>query len=220
MRLGIRTQLRVLLRTEFRKCSGSPVEKNVIERGVMARILNVVLTEPNLERLVELTNKVLRSRVESSKAEAGVIEREVVDVRKRLGRLYDVIEKGELVLTDLAPRIRELRDREKTLVRDLQAIRATASENGAKLVQADEVLRYLMDLKGLLSAGTLSQRKTFLRSFVKLVRKKGITIEIEYTLPLPLEKSSLGVEGVPPTVSFGGAGGIVGGTMIERFILR
>ena len=65
-----------------------------------------------------------------------------------------------------------------------------------------------MDLKGLLSAGTLSQRKTFLRSFVKLIRKKGNTIETEYTLPLPLEKSSLSAEGVPPTVSFGGAGGI------------
>ncbi len=36
-----------------------------------------------------------------------------------------------------------------------------------------------MDLKGLLSAGTLSQRKTFLRSFVKLIRKKGNTIETE-----------------------------------------
>jgi site-specific DNA recombinase len=70
------------------------------------------------------------------------------------------------------------------------------------------VLRYLADLKSLLSAGTLSQRKSFLRTFVKVIRKPGNTIETEYTLPLPLEKSSLSAEGVPPTVSFGGAGGI------------
>ena len=190
------------------ECSGTPVEKDLIERSVMARVLNVILTEPNLERLVELTNKVLRSRSESSKAESRVIERELLDVRKRTGRLYDVIEKGELVMTDLAPRIRELREREKVLARDLQSLRSTASENHVKLVRSEEVLRYLLDLKSLLSAGTLSQRKTFLKSFVKRIRKNGNTIETEYTLPLPLEKSSLGAEGVPPTVSFGGAGGI------------
>ena len=62
----------------------------------------------------------------------------------------------------------------------------------------------MIDLKGLLSAGMLSKRITFLRSFVKLIRNKDTTIEIEYTLPLPPEKSGLSVEGVPPTVSFGG----------------
>ena len=93
-------------------------------------------------------------------------------------------------------------------MRDLQANHISASESRLKLVQTEDVLRHLVDLKGLLSAGTLSQRKTFLRSFVKLIRKKGNTIETEYTLPLPLEKSSLSAESVPPTVSFGGAGGI------------
>ena len=111
-------------------------------------------------------------------------------------------------MTDLAPRIRELRDLEKTLVGDLQAKRISASENHLKLVHTEDVLRHLVDLKSLFSAGTLSQRKTFLRSFVKLIRKKGNTIETEYALPLPLENSSLSAEGVPPTVSFGGAGGI------------
>lgn len=190
------------------ECGGTPVEKNLIEQSVMVRILNVILTEPNLLRLVELTNKTLRSRAKSSKAESTVIVGEIANVRKRLGRLYDVIEKGELLMTDLAPRLRDLRDREKTLVEDLQANHNSGAETHSKLVQTEDVLRYLVDLKGLLSAGTLSQRKSFLRTFVKAIRKRGNTIETEYTLPLPPEKSSLSVEGVPPTVSFGGAGGI------------
>ncbi len=186
------------------ECGGTPVEKNLIEQSVMARILNVVLIEPNLLRLVEFTNKTLRSRAKSSKAESTVIVGEIANVRKRLGRLYDVIEKGELLMTDLAPRLRELRDREKTLVEDLQANHNSEAETHWKLVQTEDVLRYLVDLKGLLSSGTLSQRKSFLRTFVKAIRKRGNTIETEYTLPLPPEKSSLSVEGVPPTVSFGG----------------
>ena len=87
-------------------------------------------------------------------------------------------------------------------------MRTPALEIRVKLVRAEEALGHLTDLRRLLSVGTLSQRKTFLRSFVKLIRKNDRTIEIEYTLPLLLEKSSLDVEGVPPTVSFGGAGGI------------
>ncbi len=45
-----------------------------------------------------------------------------------------------------------------------------------------------------------------LRSDSDSARKNGTTIETEYTLPLPPEKTGIGVKGVQPTVSFGGAG--------------
>ena len=103
------------------------------ETGVPGRI-------QGLDGLDGLTNKALRSRIESSKVEFGVVEHEIVIVRKRLGPLYDVIDRGAILMTELALRIRELRDREKTLVRDLKAMRTVASENRVELVRAEEVL--------------------------------------------------------------------------------
>ena len=69
-----------------------------------------------------------------------MVEHEIVIVRKRLGPLYDVIDRGAILMTDLALRVRELRDREKTLVRDLKAMRTVASENRVEFVRAEEVL--------------------------------------------------------------------------------
>ena len=39
---------------------------------------------------------------------------EVTDINSRLGRLYDAVEPGNIDLNDLAPRIRELRDRQES----------------------------------------------------------------------------------------------------------
>ena len=47
------------------------------------------------------------------------------------------------------------------------------------------VMRYVEDIRGLLSQGSLSEQKAFIRSFVKEVRVTGKEVLIIYTMPLP-----------------------------------
>ena len=189
------------------QCSAKPVPVNKIEQAVMQRILNVVLTEPNVERLVDLTNQELRRLISSSKATVAAIEAKLFDVHKRLDRLFEAIETGLIGINDLAPRIRMLREQAKELETRRDAAGMKSSQSKASLVNRELLLTYLSDLKLLLSAGTPAQRKTFLRSFVQSLAKQGDTVTIEYTLPLPPEQTSISKEGVLPTTPYGGACG-------------
>ncbi len=78
---------------------------------------------------------------------------------------------------------------------------------GAQQVDAEVVKSYAQDLQSLLEEADFTERKTFLRSFIKriVVNKKQVTIY--YNLPIPPEEKKKQSVGVPPIVTPGGAEG-------------
>ncbi len=68
-------------------------------------------------------------------------------------------------------------------------------------------MRYVQDLRGLLSQGSLSEQKAFIRSFVKEVRVTGKEVLIIYTMPLPPNGVIHERSGVLSIVNDGGAEG-------------
>ena len=68
--------------------------------------------------------------------------------------------------------------------------------------------RYVDDLRDVLSQGSLTEQKTFIRSFVKEVKVTGKEVVITYTIPLPSKGSLQETAAVLDTIHYGGAGGI------------
>ena len=194
-------------RTGKDECAASPVKRSRIEQRVLQRLLNVILQGPHLERLVEMTNEYIHENVRASAALLDVIEAELAKVRTRLTRQYEALETGKFSLNDLAPRIKQLRVEEVRLAAKSLESRHAAKGHKVRLIESGEILRHLNDLRKLLSTGTPLQQKTFLGSFVEKITKSGDTIEIEYTLPVPPDRSSLSGERVPRIDLSGGAGG-------------
>ena len=179
------------------ECSARPVERSEIEQQVLRRILRVILCEPNLERLVQLTNEYARANAESSVNTAELLDTDLANVRKRLMRLYEAIESGDLSNRDLAPRIKQLRDEEDSLVAGLLEVRSKASNHSVREIETAEILHHLEDLGGLLKTGSPAQQKEFLVSFISKITKSGDSVKIEYSLPVPPDISSLSDERVP-----------------------
>ncbi len=76
-----------------------------------------------------------------------------------------------------------------------------------QLADMEMVTRYVEDLRGLLSKGSLSEQKAFICSFVKEVRVTGKEVLIIYTMPLPSDGAIHGKSGVLSIVYDGGAEG-------------
>jgi site-specific DNA recombinase len=74
--------------------------------------------------------------------------------------------------------------------------------------QVDEALvrAYAEDLQALLEEADLTERKAFLRSFVKRIEIDKGQVIVNYTLPLPPDGRVTESVGVLPIVTFGGAG--------------
>jgi site-specific DNA recombinase len=113
------------------------------------------------------------------------ISMEINDVQLRLAKLYDTLETGKLGLDDLAPRIRDLRARQDELNKSKVQVEAELILHGAPRVDLEAVKAYAEDLKLLLCEAEITERKAFLRSFVKRITVDGNQVRIEYHLPLP-----------------------------------
>ena len=75
-------------------------------------------------------------------------------------------------------------------------------------VDIDIVKSYTKNLKSLLEESDITERKAFLRSFIKRIEINRDRVIVYYHLPLPQgEKGKVAAE-VLPINTFGGAGGI------------
>ena len=129
---------------------------------------------------------------------------ETINISHRLERLYDAIETGKLGLDDLAPRIRELRIQQEKLQARKARLNNFLSGRRVELASPKIVESYTSDLRNLLSNSSLSERKAFIRSFVKEVKVTGDDVLITYTMPLSPKGISEEKVGVLSTVQYGG----------------
>jgi len=144
------------------------------------------------------------SASKSYQNELGLILNEMGDVNSRLERLYDAIETGKVKLDDLAPRIRQLRTRQEQLQDRKIEIENMLSDRRVELADLKVVRHHVNDLRNLLSESPLTERRAFIRSFVKEVKVTGDEALLTYTVPLSPEGITNEKAGVLPTVQYGG----------------
>ena len=147
----------------------------------------MVLTRDNLQELVRLTNEELASSLDTVKERIQYFKSQRGDIGRRLERLYDSLEGGELELVDLAPRIREHRQKLELLQRAEMEAQQLLGTGCAELVDREMVMGYGDRLDEILDDGTPSERRTFLKSFIQSIEIKNSEATIRYSLPLHSE---------------------------------
>ena len=136
--------------------------------------------------------------------EVDAIEDSLVGIEARLGRLYDAIETGGIDLDDLKRRIRELRDQQDRLLSRLAEVNHELSERRIALAGPEVVSRCVEDMRTLLAHSPLSERKAFIKSFVREVKVTGQEVLLTYTMPLSSDGAFEETVGVLPSVRYGG----------------
>ena len=164
----------------------------------------MILEKAHLQELVRLTNDELVASLQGVKARLLSNERQMVNVDGRLEKLYDALETGSLQLVDLASRIKDLRNKRDLLERAQAESEGVVQDSFTELVNAEKLLAYLSDVRSVLDAGSVGERRLFLRSFVKRIVWREPEVTIHYTLPMPPATMRLG-SGVLDIVQDGGA---------------
>ena len=81
----------------------------------LGKIRENVLTESNIRELVKLVDEEMDGIAREQRQKLETIESELVDVKRRLERLYDLAETTDLDIEDFKPRIRDHRERQERL---------------------------------------------------------------------------------------------------------
>ena len=186
-----------------------------------------ILTESNIRDLVRLMDEEMDGVAAEQRERLENIEAELIEVRRRLDRVWHVIENSELDISDATSRIREHRERQEKLEIAAEEARALLSERRAVLDNVDTIAAFAEDMSDFLMTSEITESRAFIKSFVKEIKVKPGKATVFYTLPTPPDSpigggdaAEVALHGpvVRSSVHVGGPNWTVGSTIFEMWL--
>jgi len=185
-------------------CSAAYLNRDKFEQLVITKIKEHILTYENLKELARLVNEEMDSAAGEYRRRLMSVTDEYDKVSRRLDRLYDALETGTITLQDLSPRIQALRQRQEQLQSNRWELEILLADRRVELADVETVRTYVEDLRNLLGKSSITEKKSFVKGFVKEVMVTGGEVTIDYTMPLSTGVVSEKLTTVPPIVHDGG----------------
>ena len=166
-------------------CSARYLNAPKLETFVVEKIRERILNEETIVALVQLVAEEIDAMAGELAGQLEVVEAELSDVRKRLGKLYEAIETSELTLEVLSPRIMSLRHREEQLEAARDDAETQLEQRRVVLPDTEEIAEYAADFRAFLKEGTIPEKKVLIRNFVEDIEVEGDEAVLTYTVPMP-----------------------------------
>ena len=112
------------------------------------------------------------------------INTELEDVKRRLGRIWNAIETSDIDIADASDRVKDHRERKERLEDAAADARAILSQRRAHLDDVKTISAYAKDMKDFLQESELTERRSFIESFVKEIIVIPGDALIRYTIPI------------------------------------
>ena len=157
------------------------------EEMVVRKIRSNVLTDSNIRALVKVVDEQMDGVAGEQRKRLETIQSELADVRRRLDRLYDLVETTDMDITDFKPRIRDHMERQERLEAAEAEARASLGQRRNVLEQVETITAYAQDMSRFLKKSGLTERRTFIESFVKEIVVTPDNALMRYTVPMPVD---------------------------------
>ena len=177
-------------------CETPRLNSRNFEKLIVSEIRENVLTESNIRDLVKLLDEEMDGVAREQRDRLETIEEELEDVKKRLGRIWQVIETTDIEMADASERIREHRERKEKLEIAAEEARALLSDRRQFLDSADTIAAFAAEMSEFLKTSELTETKAFVRSFVKEIVVKPGRAAIVYSIPTPGDSPIGGADAV------------------------
>ena len=175
---------------------------------MLDRIRENILTEETLSLLIDLADEELSLYKRRAISRLDRVNREAESVEQKLGHVYAALESGSVDIDDLAPRLKELRARQRGLDEKKDEALDEMNQRGDSLPDPIAFRHHLGELKEILQSALFLERKTFLGSFIRRIDFTRQEVGIEYTMPIPVGDGSTKTTEVLSVRRVGSAGRI------------
>ena len=166
-------------------CDTPRLNARRFEELIVGRIRSSILTEGIIGDLAKIIAKELDGLVREQRRRLETIESELADVRRRLGRLWDVVETSDDVPADMDIRIKANTDRRSLLEASLEEAQSILSRRRSVKNDLEAIVARAQDMGEFQKESDLSERKAFAETFVReMVVMPGKAV-IHYAVPMP-----------------------------------
>ncbi|MYK35128.1 MAG: recombinase family protein, partial [Chloroflexi bacterium] len=172
-------------------CETPRLSAKRFERLIVEQIREHILTESNMRDLVRMVNEEMDSVIAGERERLEAAELELAEVRRRMDRLWQLVEKTDMTVEDILPRIRHHQENQERLERAADEARVELDARLAGVQDAEVVAAYAREMGEWLLESGLAETKAFLRTFVKQIVVRPGRATIHYAVPTP-EDSPIG----------------------------
>ena len=166
-------------------CKTPRLNSKNFEGLIVSNIRHNILTETNIRDLVKIVDEEMDGVAREQRKRLKIIEDELEDVKKRLGRVWQDIETTDIEMSDASDRIKEHRQRKEKLELAAEEAREALSKRRVTLDRMETITEFAKDMSEYLKTSELTQSRAFIRSFVKEVAVRPGRATIHYAIPTP-----------------------------------
>ena len=166
-------------------CKAPRLNARRFEELVVGQIRSNILTEGNIRDLVRLVDEEMDGVAREQRKRLETIEAELAEVKRRLDRLYNLVETTDMDIEDFKPRIRDHRERQQRLEAAAEDARSMLSERRVVLDDVETITRHALDMGEFLKASELTESRAFIESFVKEIVVSPGNAVVRYSIPMP-----------------------------------
>ena len=152
---------------------------------MVARIRSDILTEGSIRDLVKVVDEEMGGVAREQRKRLKTIEDELQDVKRQLERIWRYIATSDTVMADASVHIKELRDRQERLEDAAKDARAMLSLRLKVLDDVNTIAAYAKEMSDFLTESEPTERRAFIKSFVKEIVVIPGDALLRYTVPMP-----------------------------------
>ena len=132
-----------------------------------------------------MTNEELCQSCSENRERLELIQAQIEEIDSRLSKLYDAIETGEFESGELAPRIKVLCQKKEELLQAKSDAEEILRYKSVDMADPKVVKDYADDLRNLLAKSSITEQRSFLKSFVERIEVDESKAKVYYTIPMP-----------------------------------
>ena len=174
-----------LLKRGKEACVTPRLNARRFEETIISQLRDHILTESNIRDLVRLLDEEMDGVAREQREKLQSVEAELEEVRRKLARVWQIVENTDLELADASERIREHRERQRQLEVAADEARAMLAERRVLLDSAETVAAFAEEMSEFLRTSEITETRAFVRSFVKAILVRPGRATIHYTMPTP-----------------------------------
>ncbi len=164
-------------------CDSPRLNARRFEPLIIERIRSSILAKDSDDDMTTVVVSELDKLVQEQQGRLEIIESELRDVRRRLDRIWEMVGSTDSYLADLPPRIRANRDRQLHLESSLQEANAILSQRRAIRDDVATITAKALDMTEFLEKSELSERKTFVATFIREIVVMPGKAVVHYKVP-------------------------------------
>lgn len=164
------------------RCDQRPIRLDLLEHTVWVQVLRLLEEPALIERELERRLQAARETAPVKRQQAS-LTRELAKIRKGMDRLLTAYQEELLSLEELRRRMPGLRQREKDVEGELQALEAQRVEQSAYLRLAQTLSAFLQRLRSNAETLNVEERQRITRLLVKEVVVGTDSITIRHSIP-------------------------------------